>query len=160
MTRELPKTEPEDDEGNVIQEYIQFRGRQASVTLDDFGIRFTMEDVETPEGVRGFIRHKPLPVASAEAIRAGEAPANAVAEEVAEQITHGEISNPLIAYGVICEFPTGEGEICGDVFASPESLNGHMSTHYRNQGADVENQRDGDSSASGSDDEADPGDEA
>lgn len=139
MTRELPKTEPESDDGEIIREFIQFRGRQTSVVLDEFEIRFTMMEKETPEG--SFLMHEPLPVASEEAIRAGEAPANAVAEPVAEEMTHGEMSNNLICYGVICEHPVSEGEICGQVFPSPESLNGHMSTHYSS-----ENQRDADSS--------------
>lgn len=141
MARELPKTEPETDDGDPITEFIQFRGRQTSVVLDDFGIRFSMTVKDTPEGA--FRMHEPLPVATEEAIRAGEAPPNAVAEPVAEQITNGELSNPLICYGVVCEHPTEDGEVCGEVFASPEALNGHLSTHY----AADENQRDADTSA-------------
>lgn len=125
--RELPKTEPESDEGDVITEVIQFRGRQTSVVLDQFGIRFQMMEKETPEG--GFWMHEPLPVADKEAIDAGEAPANAVAAGVAEELTHGDLSNPLICYGVVCEHPTEEG-ICGEVFPSMKSLNGHLSSHY------------------------------
>lgn len=153
MARELPKDEPEDDGGDPITDYIQFRGRQASVVLDEFGIRFGMTVKETPEG--GFLMHEPLPVASAEAIEEGEAPANAVAEAVAEQITHGELANPLICYGVVCEHPTDDGDVCGKVFPSPESLNGHMSTHYSGES---ENQRD--AGSSGSDTEEDAGDQA
>lgn len=141
--RELPK-------GDSGEDFIQFRGRQTSVVLDDFGIRFTTEPKETPDGVPSFMSHKPLPVASSEAIRAGEAPDDAVAQEVAEQITDGELSNPLVCWGVVCEFPTEEGEICGQVFDSPESLNGHMSTHYGKQGA-------GDSSESDADTDPDDG---
>lgn len=149
----LPET---DSEGC---EFIQFRGRQPSVVLDDFGIRFTDTTVETPDGEPNFRQHEPLPVASEEAIRAGEAPENAVAEPVAEQITNGDLANPLICYGVVCEFPTEEG-ICGDVFDTPESLNGHMSTHYSSSDpADAENQRDVDSSA-GEPEESDEGDTA
>lgn len=151
MVRELPNDEPEDDEGDPIPEYIQFRGRQTSVVLDDFGIRFQTVEQETPEGA--FQVHEPLPVASEEAIRAGEAPENAVAEPVAEQITHGDLSNPLICYGVICEHPTEDG-ICGEVFPSPKSLSGHMSVHYD---GDSENQRDADSSGGGT--ESDAGDQ-
>lgn len=141
MARELPNTEPEDEDGEVIREAIQFRGRQTSVVLDDFGIRFQMMIKETPEG--NFRMHEPLPVASQEAIDAGEAPANAVAAPVAEELTHGELSNPLIQYGVVCEHPTDDG-VCGDVFPSVKSLNGHLSTHYPD--TDGENQRDADSS--------------
>lgn len=148
MTRELPKSNPETDDGDPITDYIQFRGRQTSVVLDDFGIRFQMIQKDTPEG--GHQMHEPLPVVSEEAIREGEAPANAVAEPVAEQITHGELSNPMICYGVVCEFPTDDG-VCGEVFPTPESLNGHLSSHYSD--GDGENQRGGDSS--GGDTEAD-----
>jgi len=152
MARELPKTEPEDEDGNVITEAIQFRGRQTSVVLDEFGIRFQMMDKETPEG--GFLMHEPLPVASQEAISAGEAPANAVAEPVAEELTHGELSNPLIQYGVVCEHPTEEG-ICGEVLPSVKSLNGHLSSHY--ESPEDGNQRDADSSDGGT--ETDTGDQ-
>lgn len=145
MARELPKDEPETDDGDPITDYIQFRGRQTSVVLDDFGIQFKMIKKETPDG--GFRMHEPLPVASQEAIQAGEAPENAVAQPVAEQITNGELANPLVCYGVICEYPTEEG-ICGEVFESPESLNGHLSSHY---GGQAENQRDADSSGSEAD---------
>ena len=157
MARELPKTEPESDDGDPITEYIQFRGRQTSVVLDDFGIRFQMMQKETPEG--GFRMHEPLPIASEEAIRAGEAPANAVAAPVAEELTHGELSNPLICYGVICEHPVDDPDdpeaICGQVFPSVKSLNGHLSSHY--QADSDENQRDADSSGSAT--ETDAGDQ-
>lgn len=152
MARELPYTEPESDEGDVITEFIQFRGRQTSVVLDDFGIRFQMMEKETPEG--GFQMHEPLPVASEEAIRAGEAPANAVAAEVAEELAHGELSNPLIWFGVICEHPDDDG-ICGEVFPSMKSLNGHLSSHYNTP--EDGNQRDADSSDGGT--EEDTGDQ-
>lgn len=135
------------------EEFIQFRGRQTSVVLDDFGIRFDTEVKETPDGVPNFRAHKPLPVAGSEAIRAGEAPDDAVAKEVAELITAEDGGNPLICWGVVCEFPTEEGEVCGQVFDSPESLNGHMSTHYGKQGA-------GDSSGSDADTEVNDGGES
>lgn len=153
MARKLPTDEPEDDDGEPIREYIQFRGKQTSVVLDEFGIRFQMMKKETPSG--GFLMHEPLPVASEEAIRSGEAPPNAVAEPVARQITNGELSNPQICFGVVCEHPTDDG-ICGKVFASPESLNGHLSSHY---GGNSENQRDAGSSASDTEEEPDEGDQ-
>lgn len=158
MGRKLPTDEPETEDGEPIREYIQFRGKQTSVVLDDFGIRFQMIRKETPEG--GFRMHEPLPVASEEAIRAGEAPANAVAEPVAEQITNGELANAQICYGVVCEHPTDDG-ICGKVFPTPESLNGHLSSHYGSEedaGSD-ENQRDADSSASDTEEDTDEGDQ-
>lgn len=117
------------------------------MVLDDFGIRFDLEVKETPDGVPNFRAHRPLPVAESEAIRAGEAPDDAVAKEVAEQITDGDLANPLICWGVVCEFPTEEGEICGQVFDSPESLNGHMSTHYGKQGAGDSSEPDADTDA-------------
>lgn len=132
MTQELPKAEPEDPE------CIQFRGRQTSVLLEDFGIRFQMIKQQSPAGT--FLMHEPLPIASERAIQSGNAPENAVAAPVAEELTHGEISNPLICYGVVCEFPDPHtGEICGDVFPSMDSLIGHLSSHTN------ENQRDADS---------------
>jgi hypothetical protein len=149
MARTLPKDEPESDDGDPIKEYIQFRGRQTSVVLDEFGIRFSMEEKETP--TRTFRVHKPLPVASEETIRNGDAPPNAVAAPLAEELTHGELSNSLIWYGVVCEHPTEDSEVCGEVFASPEAVSGHQSVHYQ---ADQENQRDADSSQADADGDA------
>ena len=143
MARELPTTEPEDDDGEVIREFIQFRGRQTSVVLDEFGIRFQMMIKETPVGE--FRMHEPLPVASRDAIEAGETPANAVAEPVAEELTHGDLSNPLINYGIVCEYPTDEGEICGEVYPSLKSLNGHLSSHSPDDAAAGGNEREADS---------------
>jgi len=150
MPRELPRTEPEDDDGEPIREAIQFRGRQTSVVLDEFGIRCQMMVKDTPAG--GFRMHEPLPVATEEAIQSGDAPANAVAEPVAEAVTNGDLANPLIRYGVVCEHPTGDGGICGKVFPSMKSLNGHLSTHYPEA---EENQRDADSSGTNADDTGD-----
>jgi len=157
MTKELPKE-------NSGSEYIQFRGRQTSVVLDDFGIRFTCEPKDTPDGVPSFPHHVPLPVADREAIRAGDAEPNAVATEVAESLatTEEELAemdpderiqvpyNPLVRFGVVCEFPTEDGGVCGEVFDTPESLNGHMSKHYSGK------QGDGDSSEADADDEPEP----
>jgi hypothetical protein len=144
MARELPTTEPEDDDGEVIREFIQFRGRQTSVVLDEFGIRFQMMIKDTPDGE--FRMHEPLPVASRDAIEAGETPANAVAEPVADELTRGDLSNPLINYGIVCEYPTGDGELCGEVYPSLKSLNGHLSSHSPdNEAADGGNEREADS---------------
>jgi len=147
---ELPKT----DSGS---EFIQFRGRQASVVLDEFGIRFTDMVKETPDGEPNIRMHEPLPVADAEAIRAGEAESNAVARPVAEQITNGDLANPLINWGVMCEYPTEDG-VCGDVFDTPKSLNGHLSHHYDGE-PEPENQRDVNSSASDEDNPDEDGSE-
>lgn len=109
MTRDLPK----DDEGD---QWIQFRGRQTSVTADDFGILFTTED-------RGGRRvHKPLPVVED---HDPDPPANAVLREVADALVD---RNPLVAYGIACEEPTEDG-VCGEVFASPKALDGHKTVH-------------------------------
>jgi hypothetical protein len=118
MTRELPR----DDAGD---EWIQFRGRQTSVTVDDFGIRFVCSERELPSGAT-IVQHDPLPVVDRDA---DDPPANAVVRAVAEAITNGDLSNPVICWGVVCEHPVGDGEICGEVFASPEALNSHLGSH-------------------------------
>jgi len=129
MPRELPKTEPES------ADVIQFRGRQTSVILDDFGITFRITTQESPAGT--FRMHEPLPIASEESIRSGDEPPNAVAAPVAEEITHGEISNPLICYGAVCEVPDPDGGICGEVFPSKDALIGHLSSHANQRDADT-----------------------
>jgi len=122
MTRALPT----EDSG---REYIQFRGYQSSVTLDRFGIRFTTEHRETPEAVPNRVVHVPLPVADREEIVAGEAPRNAISRAVAEQLTEGDLRNPLVCWGVACEH-VEDGETCGRVFDTPQALSGHLRAHY------------------------------
>lgn len=107
MTRNLPNT----DEGD---QYIQWRGRQTSVTVDDYGLLFRCE----PGG-----RHVPLPVVEPDA---EDPPANAVARPVAEALTD---ANPLVNWGIVCEQMTEDGDVCGDVFASPKALNSHKGVH-------------------------------
>lgn len=114
MTRDLPK----DNEGD---QFIQFRGRQTSVTADDFNILFTTER----RGDR--IVHKPLPVVDEDD---PDPPANAVVRPVAERLVD---RNPLVAYGIACEEQTEDG-VCGAVFESPKALDGHKTVH--NGGAD------------------------
>jgi len=109
MTRQLPQT----DEG---EQFIQFRGRQTSVSVDDFGILFTTEDRD------GRRVHKPLPVVDPDD---EDPPANAVARPVAERLTE---TNPLICWGVACEHPTEDG-VCGDVFATRKAVNSHSGVH-------------------------------
>lgn len=129
MTRDLPK----DNEGD---QWIQFRGRQTSVTADDFGILFTTEE----RGNR--IVHKPLPVVEEDD---PDPPANAVLREVADTLVD---RNPLVCYGIACEEPTEDG-VCGEVFATPKALDGHKTVH--NDGSDP-------SDTDGADDES--GDDA
>lgn len=131
MTRTLPK----DDSGT---DYIQFRGYQSSVTIDDFGIRFTTGRRHTPDGHADVLTHEPLPVADREDLLDpdSDTPDNAIPTEIADAITNGEFANPLVSWGVVCEWPAtddeGEptGEVCGETFDSPRSLNGHMRVHY------------------------------
>jgi hypothetical protein len=109
MTRDLPK----DNEGD---QYLQFRGRQTSVTADDFGILFTTEFRDDRRV------HKPLPVVDPDD---EDPPANAVVRPVADELVD---SNPLVCYGIACEIPTEDG-VCGDVFATPKALDGHKTVH-------------------------------
>lgn len=109
MTRQLPQT----DEG---EQFIQFRGRQTSVTVDDFGILFTTEDRS------GRRVHRPLPVVDEDT---EDPPANAVVRPVAERLTE---TNPLICWGVCCEHQTEDG-VCGDVFATRKAVNSHSGVH-------------------------------
>lgn len=127
MTRELPT----DNSGT---EYIQYRGYQSQVVVDDFGIQFgmTTRSIDTPGSAPNHLVHEPLPVGTGD---------GGVAPEVAEALVEGELSNPLIAYGVACEFlvddddgeDEGEGEVCGEVFDTPEALNGHLRMHYEDE---------------------------
>lgn len=110
MTRKLSL----DDTGD---QYIQFRGRQTSVTADEFGILFSCE----LQGDR--VVHKPLPVVDPDE---NDPPANAVARPVAERLTE---RNPMICWGVACEHPTEDGEVCGKVLESPKAVNSHKSVH-------------------------------
>lgn len=113
MTRELPA---ENSDG---RDYIQFRGRQTSVTHEATGVHFEMER-------RGdMVAHKPLPVVDADADPA-DVPDDAVARPVAEAMVE---SNPLIAWGVACE-------VCGDVFDGPKGESSHRSVHTDQEGGD------------------------
>ena len=130
MTCDLPK----DNEGD---QFIQFRGRQTSVTVDDFGILFTTDE----RGNR--IVHKPLPVVDEDA---DDPPANAVVRPVADRLVD---RNPLVCYGIACEEQTDEDDadgVCGDVFATPKALNSHRGIHADGSDTDV----------SAADDDSDP----
>lgn len=114
MTR--PRTP--DSEGD---EYIQFRGAQTSVSVDQFGVHFGTERRN------GRIAHEPLPVVEDDA---ADPPQNAVARSVAELLVD---SNPMVAFGVACEHPD-----CDQVFATPQGVNSHQSAHQDGSGADDE----------------------
>ena len=129
MTRDLPK----DNEGD---QWLQFRGRQTSVTADDFGILFTTEFRDDRRV------HKPLPVVDEDD---PDPPANAVLREVADALVE---RNPLVCYGIACEVPTEDG-VCGEVFATPKALDGHKTVH--SDGADPSDTVD---------DDTEPGDDA
>lgn len=113
----MPHDLPKDNEGD---QYIQFRGRQTSVTADDFGILFT---TEVRDGRRV---HKPLPVVD---VDDPDPPANAVVRPVADELVD---RNPLVCYGIACEEPTDDG-VCGDVFPTPKALDGHKTVHNDNR---------------------------
>lgn len=130
MTRDLPK----DNEGD---QFIQFRGRQTSVTADDFNILFTCEIRDDGRKV-----HTPLPVVDPDA---DDPPANAVVRPVAERLVE---RNPLVCFGIACEEPTEDG-VCGEVFASPKALNSHRGVHADTSDGSETN-----------DDDTEPGDNA
>lgn len=123
MTRELSRE-------SVGEQYIQFRGFQSNVSIDAVGLSFRTATRETPDDHPNMTEHVAVPVATREAIRTGESPPNAVPEEVAHAITEGDLSNPLINYGVACEFVGEDGEVCSSVFENPNGLNGHLASHY------------------------------
>lgn len=105
MTRELP-TE------NAGTDFIQYRGRGTSVTIDGAPVRFTVDKRN------GRLVHTPLPVVEPDD---QDPPADGVVRPLAEHLVE---TNNLIAFGVACEHPD-----CGEVFETPEKRNGHMQTH-------------------------------
>lgn len=114
MTREL-STE------NSGSEYIQYRGAQTSVTLDDYPVVFEMESRTV--GGDELRCHAPFPVVGPDGAMsmetAQEGDDTAIWHEIADQLTE---TNPLISYGVACE-------LCDSVFDTPQGLNSHMRTH-------------------------------
>jgi hypothetical protein len=103
------------EDGDAVPEYIQYRGRHTSVTVDDFNLIFVTEERN------GRKAHKPLPVATEDDVRAGDAPQNAVVLPVAVELVR---TTSLFGFGVACEEPG-----CGEVFATPKALDGHQSSH-------------------------------
>lgn len=112
MTRQLP-TKNSDE-----HDYIQFRGRQTSVSVDEVGVRFQTDVVD------GRPVHRPLPVVDTDT-DPSDAPDDAVVRPLAAELVE---KVPLVCWGVACEHPTDDG-VCGDVFPSPEAVKGHTQTH-------------------------------
>lgn len=110
----------------AVPEYIQFRGSSANVTVDDFNLIFTTEERNER------IAHKPLPVATEDDVRAGDAPQNAVVLPVAVELVR---SNNLFGFGVACE-------ACGKVFKNKKALDGHQSSHRDTPDEDGDNEAD------------------
>lgn len=121
--KELPKEDakPDDEEATP---FIQFRGSQSRVMVEDYNLLFTTEERNGTHG------HQPLPVVDPEA---EDPPTNAVVQPLAEELVS---TNPLICWGIACE-QEHDGEVCGEVFATRKELNGHQSVHRDDEeGAD------------------------
>lgn len=114
MTRELTRE-------NSGTEYVQFRGKQTSVTLDDLPVVFDME--RRSVGDREIICHAPYPVAGPEGAlsetEARDSDEDALWHELALDLVE---SNPLVAYGVACE-------LCDSVFDTPHGMATHLASH-------------------------------
>jgi len=115
----------------AVPEFIQFRGRGTSITVDGFNLIFTTEQRN------GRTAHKPLPVATEDDVRSGDAPQNAVVLPVAVELVR---TNGLFGFGVACEHVT-DGEACGKVFKNKKALDGHQSSH-RDSGTAAESDTD------------------
>jgi hypothetical protein len=109
-----------------VPSFIQFRGASTSVTVDDFNLIFTTEQRNER------IAHKPLPVATEDAVKSGDAPRNAVVLPVAVELVR---TNNLFGFGVACEQ-------CGKVFETTKALDGHQSSHRDDPDADGDNEGD------------------
>lgn len=122
MTRILPNG----DSGN---EYLQFRGRQTSVTLDTSGLPKVHFGTERKNGQ---VVHRPLPVVDP---GADDPPRGAIARPVAERIAD---ASHLINWGVACEHTDDHGRVCGDVFDTPAGLATHVGRVHKDDEEDVE----------------------
>lgn len=116
----MPRQRPQEDAGS---DFIQFRGRQTSVTVDDVGVHFGTERRN------GRIVHEAVPVIPDDSDpRSSDVPSNGVVESVAEALV---AANPMICYGVACEHPD-----CQAVFESPQAVSSHQSAHTDGSDAD------------------------
>lgn len=140
MVRDLTNEEnqaesepPLDDvlDGDAVPEFVQFRGSSSNVTVDDFNLIFTTE------WRNGQKTHKPLPIATEDDVRAGEAPQNAVVLPVAVELVR---SNNLFGFGVACEHVDADGDPCGKVFSNTKGLDGHQSSHRDTPDEDGDNE--------------------
>lgn len=113
-------------DGDAVPELIQFRGAGTSVTVDDFNLIFSTEQRN------GRTAHKPLPVATEDDVRSGDAPQNAVVLPVAVELVR---TNGLFGFGVACEQ-------CGKVFKNKKGLDGHQSSHRDTPDEDGDNEGD------------------
>lgn len=125
MSRDLPT----DDSGT---EYIQFRGYQSPARVERVGLSFRTEIKETPDGVANIHYHIPKKVITREEYDDAETdtPDEFVLDALAQDLVDGDGRNPLISYGVCCEWIHNDGELCGDVFDTPRGLNAHLNSHY------------------------------
>lgn len=105
MTRQLPT----EDAGT---DFIQYRGRGTSVTIDGAPVRFAVDKRN------GRMVHAALPVCESDD---QDPDPDAVVRPLAEHLVE---TNNQINFGVACEHPD-----CGEVFETPEKRNGHMQTH-------------------------------
>lgn len=110
MVRKLPLT----DEG---REYVQYRGRETTAIIDRAGVVFETVHKEAWNQVV----HKPLPVYDPEELgEDDDPPENGIRRELAEELTR---RNPVVCWGVVCEYPTDDG-IDGGVYPTPEAADG------------------------------------
>lgn len=131
-----------DDVTDGIVGYVQFRGRQTSVTHDGTGVHFGTEHRHD------MVAHRAYPVVDPDA-DLDDVPDDAILEPVAEQLIE---NNPLVYWGVACEV-----DGCDDVFATPRGEASHYGAvhgegHVPDQDADdgdADDQSVGDTEADG-----------
>lgn len=92
------------------RDYVQFRGRQTSVTEDRTGVHFGTEHRHD------MVAHRAYPVVDPDADM-DDVPDDAILRPVAEQLVE---QNPMVAWGVACEV-----EDCSKVFDSPRGEASH-----------------------------------
>lgn len=122
MPRELPKT----DSGT---EFIQFRGRQTSVTVEAPGLPAVHFGTEKRLGK---VLHSAYPVADPEA---EDPPDDAILAPVAEQLTE---TNPLVCYGVACPHVDANGQSCGKAFDTEKGMASHYGSVHSDGEGDTE----------------------
>lgn len=116
-----------DDSGT---EYVQFRGAQSSVTLDEYPVVF--EETTRPVGDGEIQCHGAYPVVGPDgAMTESEAEAGdevGLWHEIAAELAE---SNPLVCYGMACE-------LCDTVCETPDGLESHLSdSHGENKSVEA-----------------------